>query len=93
MQNEVKRAILNAVADLKGYVDIAISNDSVWVDSDFVRVAYIVEEDGTSEFSVTTRTKRGGYKHGEDIWPLEKIVDCLNVAVKLANEVRDNVED
>lgn len=93
MQNEVKRAIINAVADLKGYVDIAICNDSVWVDSEFVSVAYIVEEDGTSEFSVTTRTKRGGYKHGEDIWPLEKIVDCLNVAVKLANEESNYVED
>ena len=91
MQNEVKRAILNAVADLKGYVDITISKDSVWVDSEFVSVAYIVEDDGTSEFKVMTDSNRGGYKHGEDVWPLEKIVDCLNAAVKLANEVRDNV--
>jgi len=86
MKNEVKRAILNAVADLKGYVDIAISKDSVWVDSEFVSVAYIVEDDGTSEFTVTTKTKLGGYKHGEDIWPLEKIVACLNEAVNLANK-------
>lgn len=92
MQNEVKRAILNAVADLKGYVDITFRKDSVWVDSEFVSVVHIVEKDGTSEFTVITQTKRGGYKHGEDIWPLEKIVDCLNEAVKLANEERNNVE-
>ena len=89
MQNEVKRAILNAVADLEGYVDIAFRNDSIWVDSEYINVAYLVE-DGTSEFTVTTKTKHGGYKHGEDIWPLEKIVDCLNEAVKLANEDRNN---
>lgn len=85
MQNEVKRAILNAVADLEGYVDIAFRNDSIWVDSEYISVAYLVE-DGTSEFTVTTKTKRGGYKHGEDIWTLEKIVDCLNASVKLANK-------
>lgn len=90
MFNEVKRAILNAAADLEGYVDIAFRNDSIWVDSEYISVAYITSDNGTSEFTVTTKTKRGGYKHGEDIWPVEKIVDCLNKAVKLANEGRNN---
>ena len=85
MFNEVKRAILNAIADLEGYVDIAFRNDSIWVDSEYISVAYITSDDGTSEFTVTTNTKHGGYKHGEDVWSLEKIVACLNEAVKLAN--------
>ena len=90
MFNEVKRAILNAAADLEGYVDIAFRSDAIWVDSEYISVAYITSDNGTTEFTVTTQTKHGGYKHGEDIWPLEKIVDCLNEAVKLANEDRNN---
>ena len=91
MQNEIKRAILNAAADLDGYVDIALRGNHIWVGSEHIDIAYTVEEDGTSEFTVATQTKQGGYKHGEDIWPLEKIVACLNEYVKLANEERNNV--
>jgi len=90
MFNDVKRAILNAATDLEGYVDIAISSSSVWVDSEYISVAYITSDEGTSEFTVTTKTKHGGYKHGEDIWPLEKIVACVNEAVKLANYDRND---
>ena len=93
MFNDVKRAILNAVANLEGYVDIAIRGNHIWVGCEYIDIAYTLEEDGTSEFKVMTDSNHGGYKHGEDVWPLEKIVDCLNAAVKLANEVRDNVED
>lgn len=91
MFNEVKRAILNAAADLEGYVDIAFRNGSIWVDSEYISVAYITSGNGTTEFTVTTKTRRGGYKHGEDVWPLEKIVACLTECVKLANEVRNDV--
>lgn len=90
MFNEVKRAILIAVADLEGYVDIAFRSDAIWVDSEYISVAYITSDKGTTEFTVTTQTKRGGYKHGEDIWPLEKIVACLTESVKLANMERND---
>lgn len=91
MFSEVKRAILNAVVNLDGYVDVSFRGGYVWVGSEYIDIAYIVTEDGTSEFRVTVDKYKGGYKHGEDIWPLEKIVACLEEAVKLANYDRNNV--
>lgn len=91
MFSEVKRAILNAAANLKDKADIAVGDGYVWVDSDYISVEYAMFNDGTTEFTVSTSTKHGGYKHGEDIWPLEKIVACLNEAVKLANKESNNV--
>ena len=91
MFNEVKRAILNAVANQKDKADISVGDGHVWVDSQYISVEYAMFNDGTTEFIVSTNTKHGGYNHGEDIWPLEKIVACLNEAVKLANYDRNNV--
>lgn len=90
MFNEVKRAILNAAADLKDKADITVGDGHVWVDSDYISVEYAMFNTGTTEFTVSTSTKHGGYKHGEDVWPLEKIVDCLNECVKLANMERND---